>query len=71
MFGRIARTLRPALRRLAAAGAAAALAAGSLLAPQPAAADYAFPLKVTYDNVQFTTVNDGVDFRSAPMPQPT
>jgi hypothetical protein len=68
MFDRIACTLRPALRpalrRLAAVGAAAALAAGGLLAPltlQPAAADTTYPVTVTFDNVRFTMLNDGGD----------
>ena len=61
MFDRIARTLRPARRRLAAVGAAAALAAGSLLAPHAAAADTAYPVHVTFDSVRFHMVDDGVD----------
>jgi hypothetical protein len=60
VLGRIAGALRPALRRLAALGAAAALAAGGPLAPQPAAAAYAFPMQVTYDSLRFTKVDDGV-----------
>jgi hypothetical protein len=55
-FGAI---LDPAFRRrVAAAGAAAAIAASSLLSAQPAAADTAYPVYVTFDNVQFTMVND-------------
>lgn len=46
-------------RRLATTGAAAALAASSLLIAQPAAADTAYPVNVTFDNVKFTMVNDG------------
>jgi hypothetical protein len=59
VFGRVARALRPALRHLAAALAAAALAAGSLLTPQPAAADTTYTVNVTFDNVKFTMINDG------------
>ena len=52
--------LSPALRRrVVATGAAVAMAATSLLIPQPAAADTAYPVTVTYDNVKFTMVNDG------------
>src|SRR5437870_2996069 len=53
-------SLRPGLRRrLAAAGASAALAFSTLLTAQPAAADTAYPVYVTFDNVKFTMVNDG------------
>jgi hypothetical protein len=50
----------PALRRRVAASAAAvAITASSLLSAQPAAADTAYPVNVTFDNVKFTMVNDG------------
>jgi hypothetical protein len=45
--------------RVAAVAAAAALAASSLLVAQPAAADTAYPVNVTFDNVKFTMVDDG------------
>jgi len=51
--------LRPAFRRRVAAGAAAAVVAtSSLLMAQPAAADTAYPVNVTFDNVKFTMTND-------------
>ena len=62
MFRRLAAGLtglHPAVRRLAAAGAAAILAAGSLLTPQPAAADTAYPVTVTFKHVQFARTDDG------------
>jgi hypothetical protein len=46
-------------RRLMATGAAAALAATSLLSAQPVAADTTYPVKVTFDNVKFTSIDDG------------
>jgi hypothetical protein len=58
-FGRIASRLCPALRGLAALGVGAALAAGGLLAPQPAAADTTYPVNVTYDSVKFVKIDDG------------
>jgi hypothetical protein len=48
-------------RRVAATGAAAALAATSLLGAQPVAADTAYPVNVTFDSLKFTMVNDGCD----------
>ena len=64
MFRRLAAGLtglRPAVRRLAAAGAAAILAAGSLLTPQPAAAATAYPVNVTFLKAAFPQTNDGWD----------
>jgi hypothetical protein len=56
----VASMLRPNSRRsLAAAGAAVGLAAGSLLAAQPAAADTSYPVNVTFDSVSFTLIDDG------------
>jgi hypothetical protein len=56
----VATLLRPAVRRgLAASGMAAALAAGSVLTPQFAAADTAYPVSVTFLRVTFTQTNDG------------
>jgi hypothetical protein len=46
-------------RRVAALGAAAGVAAGGLLVAQPAAADTAYPVTVTFDSVKFTMVDDG------------
>jgi hypothetical protein len=46
-------------RRVAATGAAAALAATSLLGAQPVAADTAYPVNVTFDSLKFTMVIDG------------
>jgi hypothetical protein len=44
---------------VAAVGAAAAVAASSLLVAQPAAADTTYPVTVTFDNVKFTMADDG------------
>jgi hypothetical protein len=49
-------------RRLAAAGTAAVVVASSLVAAQPAAADTTYPVNVTFDNVQFTMINDGCTY---------
>jgi hypothetical protein len=56
----VAAVLQPAFRRrIAATGAAAALAATSLLSAQPVAADTTYPVTVTFDSVNFTMVDDG------------
>ena len=57
---RFAFVLSPTLRRrLAATGAAVAMAATSLFSAQPAAADTTYPVNVTFDHVKFTMLNDG------------
>ena len=52
-------SLRHVRRHMAVAGAAAAMAASSLLVAQPAAADTAYPVTVTFDSVKFTMIDDG------------
>jgi hypothetical protein len=55
----ITRALCGVRHRLAASAAVGALAASSIFAAQPVAADTTYPVNVTFDNVQFTMVNDG------------
>jgi hypothetical protein len=50
------------LRRLSVSLAAGLLLATSLFAVEPAAADTAYPVNVTFDTVNFTMVNDGSCF---------
>src|ERR1051326_5568991 len=47
------------LRRLAATLATGLLLAASAFSAPPAAADTAYPVNVTFDNVDFTMTNDG------------
>ena len=55
----ITRALRGVRHRVAATVAVGALAASSMFAAQPVSADTTYPVNVTFDNVQFTMVNDG------------
>jgi hypothetical protein len=59
MTDRILAFARHRIRRVAAAGAAVAFATTTLFAVQPVAAATAYPVNVTFDNVQFTMVEDG------------